>query len=277
MKTLSLLLSLVCVSSLWLIDASAGQISYTGSGTSAGLNATADFQLIASKHLKITLHNTSVTRFGGVDGDAAMVLSSLNFDLGAGIEITSGSVALSSGSDVVTREKSKTGGVWGVLSWKDELGKEYGFSNTGIGNSAKSGAILSNITKDKLKALNNSVTSHSNGGNKRVTPFKGAGKMSGGLDFGLVAARSSAFGKKKFIRSWVVIDLMLSQEITDLSFLTTGSYVEFGSDNAFTGGVIIGGSPPPPASAAPEPGAMAIWLLLGVGGVARRRSRSKRA
>lgn len=272
MKTLSLLLSLVCVSSLWLIDASAGQISYTGSGASAGLNATADFQLIAPKHLKITLDNTSVTPFGGVNGDAAMVLSSLNFDLAAGIDITSGSVALSNGSGVV----NNTGGVWGVSSWSGSLKEKYAYSNTGVGNNASSGATLSNITASQVAALNNSVTSHSNGG-QSLTRFSGGSGLPGGLDFGLVAAGSSAFGKKNFIRSSIVIDLMLSQEITDLSFLTTGSYVEFGSDNAFTGGVIIGGSPPPPASAAPEPGAMAIWLLLGVGGVARRRSRSKRA
>ena len=65
-----------------------------------GLSATADFNVSGST-LTILLSNTSGGTFGGQNGSANMVLSSLSFDLPTGVTITGGTVALGSGSNIV--------------------------------------------------------------------------------------------------------------------------------------------------------------------------------
>ena len=172
-------------------SAHANLVTYTGSGTDSGLNATADFTFVGST-LTIKLTNTSVSPFGGVDADASMVLSSINFQLPAGITITGGSVALNTGSNIV----SNTAGTWTNAVGVFDLNAEYGYSNTGIGNP----------TPPFPSALN-AVTSHSNGG-MNVTNFNGvAGGVGGGLDFGLVASGSTGFGNNEFILDSVVVTL----------------------------------------------------------------------
>ncbi len=209
------------------------QVDYFGNN---GVAAEATFDLLdGGSTLQIVLKNTSVAPFAG--GGANMVLSSINFDLGT-IDIIGGNVGLAGGSDVVIR----SGAVW-APEVAPNLNVEYGYSNTGIGNAAPPG----------LGGADNSVTSHSNGGN-HVTTFHGdVGGVGGGLDFGLVGATSSPFGNNKFILDCVDLRLTLSAPLLNLSFLQGGSYVEFGSDFAFIPNVV------------PEP---TTWALLVLGAAA---------
>ncbi len=212
------------------------------SGT--GLNAQATFDLTGGgSTLCITLTNNSVSPFGNVNGSANIVLSSINFDLGSTL-ITGGMVSLNSGSNVV----NSSGPVWGTVATPD-LNAEFGFSNTGIGNTG--GASLANAL--------NAVTSHSNGGNA-VTNFNGVvGGVGGGLDYGLVATGSTAFGNSDFILDSVVIKLTLNNPLTNLDFLGNGSYVEFGSDHLYV---------------VPEP-ATASLIVLGLLGLIMRARRNR--
>jgi len=201
------------------------------SGTS-GLSAAAEFSLLDSTMLEVILSNTSTSPFGG--GGANMVLSSINFDLDGG-QIIGGSVALADGSMIV----HKSGSTWVQTAGSIDLNDEYAYSNAGVGNSG-------NPYPNAL----NSVTSHSNGGNG-LTTFNGDSGLSGGLDFGGIASGSSPFGSSDFVLNTVVITLILDTEYHDLSFLSNGSYVEFGSDYAYV-----------PGKHTPEP---ATLLLMGCG------------
>jgi hypothetical protein len=211
------------------------------SGT--GLNAQATFDLTNSGNtLCITLTNNSVSPFGNVNGSANMVISSINFDLGSTM-ITGGMVSLNSGSNVV----NSNGALWGPVATPD-LNDEFGFSNTGIGNMG--GASLANAL--------NSITSHSNGGNA-VTTFNGiVGGVGGGLDYGLVAAGSTAFGNNDFILDSVIIKLTLDNPVSNLDFLRKGSYVEFGSDHLYV---------------VPEPATVGLPLMGLLAAVRRKRRR----
>lgn len=238
---LALLLSLRFTASL---PATPITVDYVGA---SGLNAQAVFDLANNGNtLCITLTNDSVSPFGNVDGSANMVLSSINFDLGATL-ITGGTVMLNGGSNVVHR----VSGNWDPVAAPD-LQAEFGYSNTGIGNVG--GASLPNAL--------HAVTSHSNGGNA-VTNFNGVvGGVGGGLDYALVAAGSSAFGNNEFILDSVVIKLDLDSPLANLDFLSKGSYVEFGSDHLYV---------------VPEPGMLGLTSLSGLGLVFLRTRRRRMA
>jgi hypothetical protein len=212
-----------------------------------GLSAKADFDLLdGGGTLQIILKNTTAAPYGGagVDGDGNMVLSSINFDLGD-VDILDGTVALAGSSSVV----KKSGASWDPQATPN-LNEQYGFSNSGIGNTP---SLFANAL--------HSVTAHSNGGTN-VTNFEGTGNRTG-LDYGLVAPGSSAFGTNEFILDCVEIRLALSSPLSDLSFLANGSYVEFGSDFLYT--------------PVPEPGTWAMAALAITAIVARRwRRRSIR-
>jgi len=216
-----------------------------------GLSATADFTLVGNT-LTILLTNTSTDPFGGQDGSAGMILSSLNFDLPTGINITDGAAALGAGSQVVTSTNTTS---WSVYGGSYDLNDKYGFSNTGIGNTGSS--VYLNATS--------ALTSHNNGG-VAVTSFDGAtGIANNGLDFGLVADGSHDIGNNRlFIQDSVLLTLTLNSALSDLSFLDSGSYVEFGSDSSFVRGHEV-----------PEPTSL---LLFGVGalGLAIRMGRSRK-
>ncbi len=212
-----------------------------------GLTATADFQ-IGGDVLTIVLTNTSTNPFGGQDGDSNMVLSSLNFDLPTGVNILGGNVVLGAGSNVVQSQGGDAS--WAIYAGSVDLNEQYGFSNTGVGNSGT--GVYLNATS--------ALTSHNNGGN-RVTAFSGGSIASNGLNYGLVADGSADIGNDRlFVQDTVMLTLLLSAAVNDLAFLDAGSYVEFGSDFLFTRGTVV---PPPPPPAVPEPSSL---LLLGSGG-----------
>ncbi|MCO8120579.1 hypothetical protein NHH03_02425 [Stieleria sp. TO1_6] len=271
---MKILVALTALIALCPAAASAGvMVTYQGQGSSAGLNATANFELVSSNQLQITLSNTSVAPFGGSADSSDMVLSSLNFNLGAGVSITGGSVKLADGSQLVTKKAEKENKKNPSSKPEFDLNNEYGFSNQGVGNDALAGRLLHNTTAAQIGSMTSSVTSHSNGGQK-VKPFSGGSGLPGGLDYGLVAKGSDLPGGKTFVQSSVVIDLTLDTALDDLGFLGAGSYVEFGSDYAFVGSTV---SDPPEGdpSVTPEPGSLAIWLLMSAGLVGRRRMRNQ--
>lgn len=221
-----------------------------------GLSGSADFSVTGST-LSILLANTSTAPFGGQDGSTNMVLSSLNFNLPTGIDITGGTVALAPGSNIVT---STAGTTWALQSSSD-FNSQYGFSNVGIGNTGGG----------SLPDANNAITSHNNGGTSVISFTGSAGLPGGGLTWGLVPNGSSDIGNNQtFIQNSILLTLSLSAPLADLSFLDSGSYVEFGSDYQN-----VPGTPETPNTPIPEPTSL---LLVGTGAVllaarARRRLR----
>ena len=258
LKRVKRVLALAALTLACAAPAHALLVTYTGSN---GLSGSADFSLLNSgNQLQIVLTNTSTSPFGNVNGSADMVLSSINFNLGA-IDITGGSVSLPPTSGAVV---STNGSTWTSNGASYDLNEEYGYANNGIGNSGGS------LTPQLLLATN-AVTSHSNGGNS-VTNFNGdVGGVGNGLNWGLVPLGSSDIGNnREFIQPTITILLNLSGALTDLGFLSQGSYIEFGSDYSY----VPNNSVIPNDPVIPEPATLAlIGLGLGVSGMVRRRRR----
>jgi hypothetical protein len=235
------------------------EVNYVGTAAgTVGLSAKAVYDLVSTTQLKITLTNTSSGTYGGagVNGDAKMVLSSLNFELGS-VTITGGSIALNGTSTVVKR----SGSAWATDgAYAGNLNSEYGYANAGIGNNLAS-AILSGVTSTQVTTdLKNAVTSHDTGGG--VSNFlNGGGLTTGGVTPGLVALGSTGFGNSHYVLDSVIITLNLSGlGLSNYDFLKTGSYVEFGSDYAY-----VGGTPTPDPNGeptVPEPASLAVFSVL---------------
>jgi hypothetical protein len=205
----------------------AGPVRYDAGN---GLTASADFR-VSGRSLRVLLTNTSVAPFGGQDGTANMVLRSISFNLPAGVTILGGSVALGPGSSVVT---STSGNTWLRLAGLIDLDQQFGFSNAGPSTTARGTTV----------GVTSAVTSYRNG-DRHVVAFGGGTLAGNGLEWGLVPKGSLDLdGTKMFVQNSVLVTLRLSAPVADTSFLTSRSYVEFGSDYAH---VPAGGMIPEPA------------------------------
>lgn len=229
--------------------ASADLLTFTGTGSNAGLSATAEFTLLNNTTLKIVLTNTSTSlpqALKGGDSSANRLLTSLAFRLPGSRNITGGSAAVTAGSSV-KNESAPGGNVSGEWGW--------GWSGTG--------QCCENT--DPSHTFNDWVSTLSAGTN----PFSSAnldGSDLNGPSWGL--ASNALPSSKPSIQNSATFTLALSGSVPDLSFLANGAVVEFGSDAAFLTSTLI--TPPPPG--APEP---ALLALLGMGAVGMYRHRRK--
>ena len=108
MSSANLVRTLLVTAALTVGLAASSQASVILYDSGTGLTASADFNVSGST-LTILLTNTSTAPFGGQDGSSNMVLSSLSFDLPTGVNITGGTVALGTGSNIVMSTNTHAG------------------------------------------------------------------------------------------------------------------------------------------------------------------------
>lgn len=195
------------------LPASADLYTFTDA---SGLSGTADFSFSGSS-LDIVLTNTSTGTPGGFS-NSDQLLTSLSFTLPGGITITGGSVTISAGS-------ASQNFSLGDLGAGTDVSGEYGFGNGGTTG------LFDNFVSTNIAG---------------ATPFGGLNRdgpavlngPQGGLTNGLIA-----LGGLGAIDNSITYDLTLSGALVDLSFLTTGVSIEFGSDAAFVPGQLDNGGP----------------------------------
>lgn len=200
----------------------------------SGLAGQAEFDLLNPTTLQVRLRNTSTGVPVGFDS-ADQLLTSCAFLLNGGVTITGGSVFTGATSASVNFDITNVGA-------SADVSGEWGYGN--VGNTGY-GALLQSFSSN----------------NAQVDPFGGA-NLDGrtnldGPQGGLVANPALvALGGLGAIQDEVIATLNLSAAIADLSFLSNGVIIEFGSDAAFL---------------VPAPGALALLGLAGLVGARRRR------
>lgn len=208
-------------------------INFTGPNS---LSANADFTFSGTT-LNILLTNTSTgVPLGFSNSD--QLLTSIAFDLPGLMTITGGSVVVGTGSTTINFDT-------GTYEAGSDISGEWGYGNLGT---TGFGSLVNFVS------ANQSGTTAFPGANlDGPAPLNGP---QGGLTNGIVA-----LGGLGAVQNSVYISLNLSGSLIDLSFLSNGAVIEFGSDAAFVHRV-------------PEPG---ILILLGIGivavGIASRRMR----
>lgn len=185
----------------------------------SGLSAEATFALLnGGSTLEIALKNTSSSVPAGY-GSSDHLLTSIAFNL-------NGTSILKSGSAVHIGAASESLGFSsGYYGPGSNVSGEYGFGNggtTGFGSHP------------------NFVSAMQAGTTRFSGPNLDGPPVLNGPQAGLVsAANAGQIGGQAAIRDEVIITLNLSATLTDLSFLSNGTIVEFGSDEMFLDGTTI--------------------------------------
>jgi len=208
----------------------------------SGLAAEAEFTLLAGgTQLQVRLRNTSTDVPAGFDA-ADQLLTGISFDLGAP-GLNAGDPTITGGSIVTGADSYSINFSVMNVGANADVGGEWGF-----GNSAVSGNLFNFIS-------GNAAGTTAFGGPNLDGPVNLNGPQAG-LVSAVMPVPLSGMGA---IQDEVVATLNLSQAIADLSFLSNGVQVEFGSDAAFI--------------SVPTPGAAGAMLaVMGVVGMRRRRA-----
>ena len=219
--------------------ASADLLTFTGTGSLTGLSATADFTLVNATTLKIVLTNTSTSlppSLQDSNASANQLLTTLAFQLPGATSITGGSIKVKHSN----------------MAPDGDLNTEWGYGWTGGGQCC---AVPSGQGLDDWISTNSSGT----------TQFAPGSIDSSGLNgpsFGIAPLGADTGGLEAISYS-AIFTLSLSGPVPDLSFLSNGAVVEYGSDAAFLDTSQL-------TPGAPEPGLMAL-LALGLAGMYRQR------
>jgi hypothetical protein len=215
----------------------------------SGLSAEAIFSLTGSNSLQIILTNTSTAVPSGWD-ESDQLLTTLYFRLPTGITIIDGSAAISPGSESVNFDATYFQTHPQLVGGAD-VSVEWGFGNEdhAIDTLPDDYYPFSQVSSmrnhtdsifDDTVAFNTDPVSNLDGPDENLDGPQ-AGLTNGLIDLdGLGAIQNS-----------ITIQLALSGDIPNLSFLENGTWVEFGSDAAHL-----------PGSPVPIPSAI---LLLGSG------------
>lgn len=210
-----------------------------------GLSAYATVSQADSDTLRIVVENTSTAWPSWMPADSSnQILTSISFELPAGLEIVGGSAILGDGAVTIDFDD-----VGSQLSAGDDVSGEWGFGNDG-------GKV--NLARNFITAMTNHSTAF--GGANLDGPSNLNGPQ-GGLVANPLLFSLGGLGA---IRGPVVFELHINGQF-DLLQVTRGN-IEFGSDAAFVG--------PGTVEQVPEPTTATLLALGGVafaGGWLRRR------
>lgn len=237
----------VTVAGVFLVGANANANLLWIWDSGDGLSAAAEVSQIDIQTIQIVILNTSTALPSWMPVDSSnQILTSISFNLPAGITIVGGSAVLGQGAMTVNFDN-----VASQLSAGANVSGEWGFGNQGDKN---------NLARNFISTLQ-----------AHTTPFGGPNldgpAVLGGPQGGLIAnPMITPLGGLGAIQGPVIFNIQLSGGVA-LSDIAVGG-IEFGSDAAFVGG----GQGEP----VPEPATLA---MLSIGGmafvgakVARRRS-----